>query len=565
MPQQLLLQDELATLDKERFLVLDIETTGTSAASSEITEIAALLVQGGEVLARLDSLVAIEGAIPPVISAMTGIYPQMLAGAPPLSTVLLELSAMAEGAVVVGHNVRFDLSFINRGLGSLSELLPLDNPTLDTLSLARKLLFGEVSNFKLGSLAAELKLPHQPCHRAMADVLATVDLLHHLIERASAFGVSRLEELQALPGRLSRAHAAKMRACSYLPRRTGVYWMEEADGAVSYVGKALDINARFRSYFTSDSRPKVDPLLTGATRIGFMTFATETEAVVAEARLIRRLAPRHNRLLNKSEKGYRAIVISRGKDGSPALRVAMAATRTKPGEIAIGPFRSRRSAQSAEYALRCALLPELHPDWPDQETPAPPSASSPWEVPARLWSERIWARMAALAGSARFEEAERLREGANYLFLAFSRQQAALLLEETDEITLSRGGAAGSVLKAAGGRLRLAPCAQGAVDLLSGRPVATSAFVADLLCEQGTQTPSTARGWLPELGAFEERWILWRELTRTGALRLEDCSLPLALPIAASHRSFLPRPPAARTALERRSSSGQAVGDLDQL
>ncbi|MDA8386738.1 MAG: exonuclease domain-containing protein [Actinomycetota bacterium] len=564
MSRQLLLEDELATLDKIRFLVLDIETTGTSAASSEITEIAALLVQGGEVLARLDSLVAIGGPIPPVISALTGIYPQMLAGAPPLSEVLLELSAMAEGAVVVGHNVRFDLSFINHGLGSLSEMLPLDNPTLDTLTLARKLLFGEVSNFKLGSLAAELKLPHQPSHRAMADVLATVDLLHHLIERASAFGVGSLPELQNMPGRLSRAHAAKMRACSYLPRRPGIYWMEESDGAISYVGKAVDINARFRSYFTSDSRPKVDPLLTGATRIGYMTFASETEAVVAEARLIRRLAPRHNRLLNKSEKGYRALVISPGKGGSPSLRVAMASTRTKAGEIAIGPFRSRRSAQSAEYALRCALQPELHPDWPTQDEPDPPSASSVWQVPARLWSERIWTRMAALAGSARFEEAERLREGAQYLFLAVSRQQATLLLQETDEITLARDGESGGVLKAAAGRLRLTPRTHGAVDLHSGRPATASALVAELMGEEPEQ-PAQAGCWMPELSAFEERWVLWRELTRSGALRLEECSLPLALPIAAAHRSFLPRPSGGGPGLERRSPSAQAVGHLDQL
>lgn len=542
MTEQLLLQDELATLDKVRFLVLDIETTGTSAATSEITEIAALLVQGGEVLARLDTLVAIQGTIPSGVAALTGIYPQMLAGAPALPEVLLQLSEMADDAVVVGHNVRFDLSFINHGLAGLSEMLPLDNETLDTLALARKLLFGEVSNFKLATLAAELKLPHQPSHRAMADVAATVDLLHHLIERASAYGVATIGELRSMPGRLSRAHAAKMHACSYLPRRPGVYWMEEADGVISYVGKAVDINARFRSYFTSDSRPKVDPILTGAARVGYITFATETEALVAEARLIRGISPRHNRMLNKSEKGYRAIVVSRSKDGAATLRVAMASTRTKDGDIAIGPFRSRRSAQCAEYALRCALLPELHPDWPADEGMLPlPSASTPWEVPARLWSERIWSRMAGLATAARFEEAERLREGAHYLFLAIARQQATLLLQEAGELTFAAAGPEAPSLTASAGRLSLRPRTQGAVELLSGRPAPPSSAVLEFTAAN-CDVPHSRGVWLPELAAFEERWVLWRELTRPGALRLQECSIPLALPIAAAHRSFLPRP-----------------------
>ncbi|MDA8116138.1 MAG: exonuclease domain-containing protein [Actinomycetota bacterium] len=543
MTEQLLLQDELATLDKVRFLVLDIETTGTSATSAEITEVAALLIQGGEVLARLDTLVAIRGTIPSSVAALTGIYPQMLSGAPEPAEVLLALSAMADGAVVVGHNVRFDLSFINHGLASLSGMLPLENETLDTLALARKLLFGEVPNFKLGTLAAELKLPHQPSHRAMADVLSTVDLLHHLIERASSYGVGSVAELRSMPGRLSRAHAAKMRACSYLPRRPGVYWMEEADGLVSYVGKAVDINARFRSYFTSDSRPKVDPLLTGAARVGYMTFATETEALVAEARLIRRLSPRHNRMLNKSEKGYRAIVVSRSKDGAATLRVAMASTRTKKGEIAIGPFRSRRSAQSAEYALRCALLPELHPEWPDGGgTPPLPPSSTTCEVPARLWSERIWSRMAALAAAARFEEAERLREGAHYLFLAIARQQATLLLQEAGDLTFAPIGQEAPALKASAGRLHLAPFAQGAVELLSGRPATPSAEVLAIALAS-CDTPQDNGAWLPELAAFEERWVLWREMTRPGALSLRECTIPLALPVSAAHRSFLPRPP----------------------
>jgi DNA polymerase-3 subunit epsilon len=96
--------------------------------------------------------------------------------------------------VLVGHNVGFDISFLEAALEATASE-PLANPVVDTLHLARRLVRDDVINCKLGTLARRLRLDHLPSHRALEDVLATADLLHALIERATGYGVLRLGDL----------------------------------------------------------------------------------------------------------------------------------------------------------------------------------------------------------------------------------------------------------------------------------------------------------------------------------------------------------------------------------
>jgi len=121
----------------------------------------------------------------------------MVAGAPPAASVLPSFLEFVRGAVLVGHNVSFDVSFLDDAL-TASGRHPLDHTVVDTLALARRLLRPDVPNCRLRTLATVLGLEHLPTHRALDDVLATADLLHGLIERATGYGVFVLADLVEL-------------------------------------------------------------------------------------------------------------------------------------------------------------------------------------------------------------------------------------------------------------------------------------------------------------------------------------------------------------------------------
>lgn len=287
--------DELGTpLREVTFCVLDLETTGGTAADGGITEIGAVRVRGGEQLGTFRTFVNPGHRIPRQITMLTGISESMVADAPPPDAVLPSLLEFVGDAVVVGHNVRYDLGYLQAAL-ERSGRPRLANPTLDTLKLARRLVRDEVPNCRLGTLADRLRLPHRPSHRALDDALATADLLHALIERASAFGVCGLEDLAQLPTIGAHPQSAKLHLTEALPRKPGVYLFRDGDGRTLYVGKATDLRARVRSYFSGDERRKVGQLLRETQRIDHVVCPSPLEAAVLEVRLIHRLEPRFNR------------------------------------------------------------------------------------------------------------------------------------------------------------------------------------------------------------------------------------------------------------------------------
>ena len=156
--------EDLGTpLSQVTFVVVDVETTGGSPAMSSLTEVAAARYRGGELLGTYQTLVRPDERIPPFITALTGISDAMVVDAPPIGAMLPSFLEFLGGAVVVGHNIRFDLGFLDHALVSTGRD-PIANPRVDTLALARRLIRDMVPNCKLGTLAAVLRLPNQPSH-----------------------------------------------------------------------------------------------------------------------------------------------------------------------------------------------------------------------------------------------------------------------------------------------------------------------------------------------------------------------------------------------------------------
>lgn len=280
-------------LHQVTFVVVDVETTGGSPTSGSLTEVAAATYRGGELLGTYRTFVRPDGRIPPFITDLTGIDDAMVVDAPRAGEMLPSFLEFVGRSVVVGHNLRFDLSFLDHALLS-SGRERLANQTVDTLALARRLVGDQVDNCQLGTLAASLDLPHRPSHRALSDVLATGDLLHTMLERAGSFGILDLGELLDLPRLVGHPQGAKLRLTVRLPHGPGVYWFTDAAGHVLYVGRASDIRAQVRSYFRPDGGRAVARLLRQLAAVHHRRCPGPLTASVLEGRLIRTWAPPFN-------------------------------------------------------------------------------------------------------------------------------------------------------------------------------------------------------------------------------------------------------------------------------
>ena len=412
--------DDLGTpLSEVTFCVIDLETTGGSPGTDRITEIGAVRLRGGECLGTLQTLVNPGCAIPPTICVLTGITDSLVSKAPRIEEVLGSLVDFIGDAVIVGHNVGFDVGFVQAAL-ERDGRDRLENSTIDTVGLARRLVRDEVPNCKLGTLAERFCLPHRPSHRGLDDALATGDLLHLLLERATALGVTGLDDLTMLPTLAGHAQAHKLRLTERLPRSPGVYLFRNAQGAVLYVGKATNLRSRVRSYFSTDDRRKTSQLLVQTERIDHKRCANSFEARVLEIRLIHHLRPRFNREANHWE----SQVFVKLVDGpTPKLTVTKAVRAD--GATYLGPIRSRRQARMAVEAVDAAIL--LQPSLADSVGVALAGRHD-------LLIEPLVEKMATQARAERFEEAARTRDRLGALTDALRRHQRFDTIRSADRL-----------------------------------------------------------------------------------------------------------------------------------
>ncbi|WP_051062473.1 DEDD exonuclease domain-containing protein [Ilumatobacter nonamiensis] len=342
--------DELGTpLNDVTFCVLDLETTGGNRNDDMITEVGVVKVRGGECLGTFQTLVNPGRAIPPQISILTGLTDALVAPAPRIEAVLPSLLSFLGDSVLVAHNAGFDVGFVRAALARAER--PAWNGTIvDTVHLARRLVRDEVPNCKLSTLASRLRLDHQPSHRALDDALATTDLLHLLIERASGLGVLGLDDLVALGKIGGHPMAPKLKLTAGLPRTPGVYMFRGHGDAVLYVGKATNLRQRVRSYFGSDDRRKIGPMLRETTSVTHVELPDPLTAEIVETRYIGQLLPRYNRRGTRASK-YCYVRL----DTETAWpRLSIVKNPGKSGEH-IGPLPSRTMATLVVDALQTAL------------------------------------------------------------------------------------------------------------------------------------------------------------------------------------------------------------------
>jgi DNA polymerase-3 subunit epsilon len=456
-----------ATLFATTFVVVDLETTGGAPDGRGITEIGAVKVRGGEPLGEFATLVNPGERIPAFITVLTGITESMVAPAPPIESVLPSFLEFAAGAVWVAHNAPFDTGFLRAACVEFG--YPWPKPlVLDTAALARRALVAdEVPDHRLATLARYFKSAHRPCHRALDDARATVDVLHALIGRLGSFKVFTIGEALEFVKAVSPVQRRKRHLAENLPETPGVYVFRDARERPLYVGTSSAIATRVRSYFTAaEKRARISEMLAAAERVEAIECAHSLEAEVRELRLIAAHKPPYNR---RSKFPERVVWLKVTVETYPRLSVV----RQVAADAAtyLGPFRSRRAAELAAAAIydalpvrQCTLSLSARTTTPAcalaelARCPAPCEHQiTPGEYAQRAVAplrtaitgdpspvvRRLLDRIEVLAGRQRYEDAVAVRARLVAFLRCAVRMQRLVSLTSLDQVVAARPAALG--------------------------------------------------------------------------------------------------------------------------
>ena len=359
-------------LDDVEFVVIDTETTGLRPGPDRVIEVACVRVRGGEAIDSFQTLINPIRRIPPFIAQFTGITQEMVNDAPTAKEIMPDVMHFIDGAIVVGHNVGFDIGFLSYEAQLIGRAFPPDG--LDTIPLARRFCPG-LKRFKLDMVASHLNIPTMNRHRALGDASVTAAVFLRILELARQQNISTLGHLRRrlqLPvawsgdiaqvastekdekwradGKLASSSLPTTRPTGSIflnpawkrefPTVPGVYLMKDENGQVIYVGKAKCLKNRLASYY---SHPlgytrKMDGLLQSVKDIETIKMGSELEALLRESEMIKALQPVYNVQLRNYEL-YPFIKID---VQHPFPRVYSTKEVAADGARYFGPFRSRR-------------------------------------------------------------------------------------------------------------------------------------------------------------------------------------------------------------------------------
>ena len=201
----------------ETVAVIDFETNGLGASQGgRATEIAAVLVEGGQIVGRFHSLMNSGTWVPPFITQLTGISNAMLESAPPARAVMHEVARFTKGCPLVAHNAAFDRGFWQAELARAECEADEAHVFACTMLLSRR-LYPRAENHRLGTLAQLHALPSAGrAHRALADAEVTAHLLMRMqrdVQERFADELGERHVSHAMLMRLQRAVRARLGDC----------------------------------------------------------------------------------------------------------------------------------------------------------------------------------------------------------------------------------------------------------------------------------------------------------------------------------------------------------------
>lgn len=271
------------------YSVIDIETTGGSAAQDKITEIAVLVTDGNHLIESFTSLINPECRIPPYIVSLTGISNEMVEGAPCFYEIAKKLVELTENTIFVAHNVGFDYGFVKSEFQRLGYRYKRDQ--LCTVKLSRKLIPG-FRSYSLGTLCDNLNIRIENRHRAEGDALATLELFKMLYRIDSENHSGKHFHGFSLKGLHS---ALELRKLKELPEAAGVYYFYNELNDLIYIGKSNNIYKRVLSHLNNEDTPKGLSMKQEIAAVDCDLTGNELIALLRESHEIKQHKPRYNK------------------------------------------------------------------------------------------------------------------------------------------------------------------------------------------------------------------------------------------------------------------------------
>jgi|GEM_PF-2619218 len=250
------------------FVALDCETTGLDFENDSIIELGAVKFSLAENSDSFDSLFCSPTRIPQFVERLTGIRNSDLAGAPQFGEKREEIQKFCEGAILIGHNLEFDLAFLAAAGVDFREF-----PSLDTFRLAG-LLLPRGESLSLENLTTKFNICHEDAHRALADAEATRDLLRVFVSLAQNFSRENWQKI----AELKSSEKNWTQNFASLVLESEVKLRSEVKGQKSEVAKSSKEAVEIREEVVEKLREK---LANSATPVLLETSATAEEILAA--------------------------------------------------------------------------------------------------------------------------------------------------------------------------------------------------------------------------------------------------------------------------------------------
>ncbi len=328
------------------FAFVDVETTGGSASTDRLTEIA-IVRYDGHTVSTWQSLINPECRIPGYIESLTGITSQMVANAPTFAQLAEHIQQLLAGHIFVAHNARFDYGFIKNAFRRVGQDFKAN--MLCTVKLSRR-LYPQHRRHGLDYLIQRHGLSMQDRHRAYDDAYALLQFWQCVCREHDRKIVDDI--VQGLLARPSLPAHIDPAVIDALPNNFGVYVFYGENELPIYIGKSNRLRQRVLSHFASDhTAPKEMKISMQIRRIEHIRCAGEVDALLTESRLIKERMPTLNRQLRRQKDVFTWQLIEK----SPGLWVPVL---LGGNDIAIGQglhlyglFSSARDAKEALLAI----------------------------------------------------------------------------------------------------------------------------------------------------------------------------------------------------------------------